>query len=97
MSTPSAAVLREYAAELRDLARAQAHRASSVGSLLDPVTGLDTADTWQGSYVQEVHGTLLEWDRELTATARQCEQDAGGWRDLASRLEVQADAAAEED
>lgn len=40
MSTPSATVLRAYADELRELARAQAERAASSATLLDAVTRL---------------------------------------------------------
>jgi hypothetical protein len=90
--TPSAAVLRAYADELRDLARAQGERAASCATLLDAVTRLDDDHTWQGSFPSETHQTLRSWVAGLTASARSCHEQAASWRSRAAELDRQADA-----
>lgn len=92
MSTPSAAVLRAYAEELRELARAQAERATSCATLLDAVTKLDNDHTWQGTYPDETHQTVQTWVRGLSATAKSCDEQAASWRSLATQLDQRADA-----
>lgn len=92
MPTPSAAVLRAYADELRDLARAQSERAASCATLLDAVTSLDHDDTWQGTYPAETHATLRTWVTGLAASARECHEQASSWRTRAAELDRQADA-----
>lgn len=92
MSTPSAAVLRAYAEELRELARAQEGRATSCAGLLDAVTRLDNDETWQGTYPIETHATVHGWVTGLAETARTCHEQASGWRARAAELDRQADA-----
>ncbi|MGY2873406.1 hypothetical protein ACVW00_000596 [Marmoricola sp. URHA0025 HA25] len=91
MSTPSAAVLRAYAEELRELARDQAERATSCATLLNAVTQLDNHDTWQGSYPSETHQTVQAWVTGLAETAKTCDEQAASWRHLAAELAQRAD------
>jgi hypothetical protein len=92
VSTPSAAVLRAYADELRELARAQAERATSCATLLDAVTRLDNDDTWRGTYPTETHETLQAWATGLAETAKTCDEQAASWRTMAADLDRRADA-----
>ena len=92
MSTPSAALLRTYAEELRELARAQAERAASCATLLDAVTRLDDEHTWRGGYPTETHQTVQGWVAGLAETAHSCHEQASSWRSLAAELERRADA-----
>ena len=92
MSEPRAALLRAYAEELRELARAQADRAATCATLLDGVTRLDDDHTWQGTYPDEAHATIHGWVRGLAAAARSCHDQAASWRARAADLDRQADA-----
>ena len=90
MSTPSAAVLRAYADELRELARAQAERATSCTTLLDAVTRLDNDETWKGSYATGTHETVQAWVTGLAETAKTCDEQASSWRSMAADLDRRA-------
>jgi hypothetical protein len=92
VSTPSAAVLRAYAEELRELAKAQAERATSCATLLDAVSRLDNDDTWRGSYPDETHQSVQAWVRGLAESAKSCDEQAASWRGLAADLDRKADA-----
>lgn len=91
MSSPTPQQLRDYATELRELARTHGDRAGTIENLLAPVTRLDDDETWQGSYVDDVHRTLQGWVRDLRGTAEECRADARRWRGLAHDLEARAD------
>jgi hypothetical protein len=93
VSEPSPAVLRAYAEELRELARAQDGRAASCATLLDSVTRLDDDDTWQGTYPAEARLTLQSWVTGLAQAAKTCREDAASWRARAADLEHRADTA----
>lgn len=93
MTEPSPAVLRGYAAELRELARAQENRAPAIHDLMDKVVKLDDSDTWTGGFAMRTGIQFNKWDLALQGTAADCADDAARWRTMATRLEERADEA----
>lgn len=61
MATPSPAALRACAQQLRELAATQRSNAGACQTLLDAVTNLDSAQTWQGSYPDTAHRRFTDW------------------------------------
>lgn len=90
MPTPSPAALKAYAHELRELATKQCGHAATCDSLLDDVTKLDTAATWQGTYPDAAHKQFHTWLTGLMSTAKALRDEAGAWSTMADQYDERA-------
>lgn len=90
MPTPSPAVLKAAAQDLRHYARQQRSHATSCDSLLDSISKLSNDQTWTGTYPTSVNAQIAGWAKSLTATAEGMRSDATNWESVATTFETEA-------
>lgn len=90
MSEVPAATLRACAEQLRELAAKQRTHAGACETLLDAVTKLDDAQTWQGSYPDSAHAVFREWVAGLERTVDELRGAAASWSSLADDFDRRA-------
>ena len=89
----SAATLRACAEQLRELAGKQRVHAAACESLLDAVSRLDTAETWQGRYPDDASGRFRSWRAGLDRTVDELRGAAASWASLADEFDRRAHSA----
>jgi hypothetical protein len=82
--------LRAVAARLRELAGTAGRQAEAVAALLDPVTKLDDAHTWSGTFARDSHDAFGTWGRQLDGSAAALRDKAGWWKHAADVMEREA-------
>jgi uncharacterized protein YukE len=90
VATPTPEMLTANAAELRQLAGHLRRMADQCEHVLDGVSALDDASTWQGPYAARAGRTLGDWRSGLTSTANEMRATAASWDRIANNMDQQA-------